>query len=238
MIKAVLFDLDGTLLPMDNNVFTEHYMKLLGLKFYELGYDPKLAIKGIWNGLTYMIKNDGSYTNEEIFWKGFCEVIDIEQHQSKDELSNLLLGFYQNEFHQARSATLPNDEAKQLIAYVKAKGFKVILATNPIFPKEAVVSRLSWINLTEHDFDAITTYETSHFSKPNPQYYEEILRNNALSPQECVMIGNDVKEDIVAASSLQIKTFLVQDHQLGEEEGIPTEKGSFHQITDFISSLN
>ena len=71
---------------------------------------------------------------------------------------------------------------------VKQAGHKVILATNPIFPREAVLSRLSWIDLTQDDFDYITTYEISHYCKPNPDYYKEILENCNLQPAECVMI--------------------------------------------------
>jgi HAD superfamily hydrolase (TIGR01549 family) len=150
-------------------------------------------------------------------------------------LNTLLLGFYQNEFHDAKAATAPSHIAKDIVEKVKQAGHKVILATNPIFPREAVLSRLSWIDLTQDDFDYITTYEISHYCKPNPDYYKEILENCNLQPAECVMIGNDVKEDIVPASSLQIPTYLVKDYQIGDESGLDTDAGSLAQVIAYLN---
>lgn len=235
MVKAVLFDLDGTLLPMDNDYFTKCYLKLLGKKFYELGYDGEKAVKGVWNGLKHMVGNDGSKSNEEAFWKGFDQVMASDMKHERTQLNTLLVGFYQNEFHDAKAATAPSHIAKDIVGKVKEAGHKVILATNPIFPKEAVLSRLSWINLTQEDFDYITTYESAHYCKPNPDYYKEILENCKLKPNECIMIGNDVKEDIIPASSLQIPTYLVKDYQIGDESGIDTEAGSLDQVLSYLN---
>lgn len=235
MMKAVLFDLDGTLLPMDNEYFTKCYLKLLGKKFYELGYDGEKAIKGVWNGLKHMVGNDGNISNEEAFWKGFDQVMESEMKHDRTQLNTLLLGFYQNEFHDAKAATIPSHLSKEIVEKVKQAGYKVILATNPIFPKEAVLSRLSWIDLTQEDFDYMTTYETSHYCKPNPDYYKEILENCNLQPEECVMIGNDVNEDIIPTSSLQIPTYLVKDYQIGDESGMDTAIGTLAQVISYLN---
>lgn len=235
MMKAVLFDLDGTLLPMDNEYFTKCYLKLLGKKFYELGYDGEKAIKGVWNGLKHMVGNDGNISNEEAFWKGFDQVMASEMKHDRTQLNTLLLGFYQNEFHDAKAATTPSHLSKEIVEKVKQAGYQVILATNPIFPKEAVLSRLSWIDLTQEDFDYMTTYETSHYCKPNPDYYKEILENCNLQPEECVMIGNDVNEDIIPTSSLQIPTYLVKDYQIGDESGMDTAIGTLAQVISYLN---
>lgn len=234
MIEAVLFDLDGTLLPMDNEDFTNYYLQLLGKKFHELGYDPKRSIKGVWNGLKHMNSNDGTMTNEQAFWNGFQEVMHQVLNHPKDELNELLLEFYQNEFKKAKNATQPNDMAKQTIQKIKQLNLKVILATNPIFPKQAVLTRLQWIGLKEEDFDGITTYESAHFCKPNPAYYEEIMNRFELCAQNCIMIGNDVNEDIKPASSLHMKTYLVKDNQIGDDNEI-TDAGSFQDICSWLN---
>lgn len=215
-MKAVLFDLDGTLLPMDNDEFTKCYMLLLGKKFAELGYDAQQAVKGVWNGLRQMVMNQGEQTNEEAFWEGFLTVMGTEMLHSIEDLNELLISFYEHEFQQASTATTPSSIAKKLIDEARNAGCRIILATNPIFPKVAVLQRLSWIGLTASDFDDITTYETSHFCKPNPSYYTEILERNNLQAEDCLMVGNDVKEDILPAASLGIKTYLAIDHQIGD----------------------
>lgn len=67
-ITTVLFDLDGTLLPMDQEVFVKAYFGSLAKKLAPHGYDPQTLIAGIWEGIAAMVKNDGSKTAEEAFW--------------------------------------------------------------------------------------------------------------------------------------------------------------------------
>lgn len=234
-MKTILFDLDGTLLPMDNEAFTQFYLGLLGKKFMELGYDGKKAVKGVWKGLQYMVANDGTQSNEDTFWAGFYDVMKDDMIHEHAELNELLLSFYHNEFKEAVAATTPSQDAKQLIEKVKQAGYQVILATNPIFPEAAVTMRLSWIGLTKEDFKDVTTYETSHFCKPSPKYYQEILDRNHLVASDCMMIGNDVKEDIVPASSLGIKTFLVNEYQIGScDDEIDTASGRLLDVLTLI----
>lgn len=216
MIKALLFDLDGTLLPMNDEKFTKFYLALLAKKFCELGYDGEKAIRSVWNGLEYMVANKGQTTNEDAFWKGFFASMKDELHHSKEELHQLLTSFYEHEFHEAKQATMPNEIAKLLIDKAKNADVTLILATNPIFPKVAVAQRLSWISLTVDDFDDVTSYETSHYCKPNPAYFQEILDKHQLTSDECIMFGNDMKEDIESASSIGIQSYLINDNPIGE----------------------
>ena len=91
---------------------------------------------------------------------------------------------------------------------MKGKGKKIYLATNPIFPRCATLNRIRWAGLSAEDFEEITTYETCRYSKPNVEYYRGILSECGLDPEECLMIGNDRKEDL-AAGELGIHTYLV-----------------------------
>ena len=68
MLKAILFDLDGTLLPMDENTFVQTYFSLLCKKFVPLGYPKEEFVNAIWAGTKAMIKNNGGKTNEQVFW--------------------------------------------------------------------------------------------------------------------------------------------------------------------------
>lgn len=72
MIKMILFDLDGTLLPMDQEIFIKAYFSGIANKFVNYGYEPNMLIASIWEGTKAMIKNDGSKTNEEVFWDCFA----------------------------------------------------------------------------------------------------------------------------------------------------------------------
>ena len=63
-VKAIFFDLDGTLLPMDQELFVKTYLKYLAVKMAPHGYESEKFMKAMWNGVGAMIKNDGSVTNE------------------------------------------------------------------------------------------------------------------------------------------------------------------------------
>ncbi|MFW5889128.1 MAG: HAD family hydrolase [Bacillota bacterium] len=204
MIKNYLFDLDGTLLPLDEEDFIENYMRLIAKKFALLKLNPKTMIAKLWQGTNAMIKNTGDYTNEEVFWNIFCK--DTEKSYLKKELEN----FYQNEFKETFSSTNPSNYASKIINALKDKNKRIILATNPVFPLVATKQRIEWAKLKLTDFEYVSTYENSAFAKPNLEYYRNIIEKLKLDPNETIMIGNDASEDMIA-SELGIKTYLVTD---------------------------
>jgi len=205
MLKAVLFDLDGTLLPMDEEKFTKGYFGMLCQKLAPFGYNSEDLVSVIWAGTKEMIKNDGSRTNEQAFWDCFVKIYGEEKLKDK----HLFADFYQNEFKAVKKFCSENKDARGVIDFVKAQGLKVILASNPLFPRDGMITRLSFIDLTEDDFNYITSYETSHFTKPNPKFYQEILENNHLGADEVIFFGNSETEDGEPARKIGIKTFLL-----------------------------
>jgi len=205
MIKNYLFDLDGTLLPLDEEAFVRKYFGLLAEKFAMLNLDSEIMIKRLWLGTKAMIENTGKVTNEEVFWKVFHP-----EENNREVLKKHLEDFYRTDFEKVIESTNPSIYAKEIIDMLKKKGKRVILATNPIFPSVATYKRLKWAGLEVEDFEYISTYENSYFAKPSMYYYESILIKNLLDPDETIMIGNDAVEDMVA-QDLGIKTFLVVD---------------------------
>ena len=234
-IKAVLFDLDGTLLPMDQEAFVKTYLGLLAQKLAPHGYEPAKLIDAIWTGTAAMVKNDGSKTNEAVFWERFAELFGPQAEQDMP----LFDDFYLNEFAGAKVACGYTPHAAEVIALVKEKGLRVILATNPIFPAIATQNRIRWAGLTPEDFELYTTYENSGHCKPNPAYYRDILGQVCLKPEECLMVGNDVMEDMVA-QTLGMHVFLLTDCLINSHQkdisGYPN--GSFPELLDFIQQLN
>lgn len=206
MITTVLFDLDGTLLPMDNEKFTTGYFKLLAKKMAPYGYDAKLLVPAIWEGVKSMVLNDNSMSNEEAFYKTFSTFFGERVYQDIPKFTE----FYENEFNQAQSLCGYNPKSKEVVCYLKEKGIDMILATNPLFPRAGTLNRIRWAGLNQDDFSLITAYENIGYCKPNLKYYEEILRRQNKKPEECLMVGNDVDEDMIA-SKLGLSVFLVTD---------------------------
>ena len=234
MIKNILFDLDGTLLPMDQDKFANGYFSRLVKKLAPLGYDPQKTVDGIWSGTAAMVKNNGGITNEEAFWIKFEEFFGKEALKDKPVFDE----FYRNEFNDVKSDCGFNPAAAKTVKELKQKGFKLILATNPIFPAVATESRIEWAGLDKADFELYTTYENSHYCKPNPAYYGEILEKLSLKPSECLMVGNDAAED-GAAQKLGIKVFFLTDCLINKK-GIDINaypNGSFSELIKFIDGL-
>ena len=233
-ITTILFDLDGTLLPMDQMQFVNAYLGLLAKKLAPHGYDPKALVDAVWQGTKAMMKNTGDTTNEEAFWNTFCGLMGTDCR--KDE--PLFQEFYENEFSAVQQACGYDPRAAATIALVKSKGFRAVLATNPLFPKIATQQRIRWAGLSPDDFALYTTYEDYHHCKPSPAYYQEILDRLGLQPEECVMVGNDVGEDM-AASALGMQVFLLTDCILNPKglDTTPYPQGGFDDLMAFIEHL-
>lgn len=232
-MKAILFDLDGTLLPMDQELFVKAYLKRLAGFMAPHGYDPEKLIQTIWTCTGAMVKNDGNEQNEELFWK------DFHAMTGKDRVSeeSAFLAFYQTEFQKVQDACGKNPLAAETIRQLKEDGYTLILATNPLFPQIATYSRIRWAGLSPEDFVLVTTYENSSFSKPNPDYYREILSKLNLRPEDCLMVGNDVEEDMIAGK-LGMKTFLLTPcliNKYGKDIGA-YPNGDFPELMDYIRS--
>lgn len=234
MIKNILFDLDGTLLPMDQDIFIEAYLRTLSAHLAPHGYDAKQLVKGIWTGTGAMIKNDGSQTNEQAFWACFDGLFERDTLQDEP----LFDRYYRTDFSKVRLSCGFTPEAKTLIASLKAMGFRLILATNPIFPAIATQNRIAWAGLSPQDFEHITTYENSHFCKPNPDYYREIFQTAGLRAEECLMVGNDAAEDMVA-KTLGCEVFLVTTDLINKQnlDLSGYRQGSLADVLPFVQSL-
>lgn len=230
-INTILFDLDGTLLPMDQEKFVNGYFKMLAAKLAPYGYEPQQLINAILAGIEAMIKNDGSQLNEDAFWKRFVEIYGDKVLTDKPVFED----FYKNEFKDARSFCGFNPKAAETVRSLKDKGYRVVLATNPLFPSIATESRIRWAGLEPSEFDLYTTYENTSYCKPNLDYYRDILKRIDCRPEECLMVGNDVGEDMVV-EALGLQVFLLTDCLINTQKKDITAypHGSFEQLLSML----
>lgn len=212
--SAIMFDLDGTLLPMDIEGFMKYYFGGLSQAVAPLGMKSETLISAVWAGTKAMMKNDGQATNMEVFWKTFEALTGADAAAYRPVCD----AFYSTGFHAARAATKDNPLAKEAVLAARKKAEKVILATNPLFPMEGQKTRLSWLGLTPEDFDLVTSYESDSYCKPNPQYYLSICQRMGVEPTRCLMIGNDDREDMHAARAAGLETWLVTDCRLPDKD--------------------
>ncbi len=233
--RAILFDMDGTLLPMDMKEFSNGYFQFLAKKCECCNLPPiEEFIAAVWRGTYAMVKNDGTVKNRERFWDCFCKETGV----SREQMEPLTEDFYAHEFYQGKQFTQENPLAPTAVRIAHEKAPIVALATNPLFPMVGQVSRMDWVGLKPSDFDLITSYETDSYCKPNPRYFETVLERIGCKPEECLLIGNDEREDMFAASSVGISCYLVTDTMISyPDHPWNGPKGSFSELVTMLQEL-
>ncbi len=233
-IKMVLFDLDGTLLPMDQNNFVKAYFGGIAKRLAPHGYDPEKLIAAIWKGTGAMVRNDGAKSNEEVFWDTFCKIFGENARADEPKFD----AFYREDFDKVSVSCGYDKRARETVEAIKAKGYRTALATNPIFPSIATEKRMAWAGIDPSMFELFTTYENSCYCKPNPLYYQAVSNALKIDPTECLMVGNDAEEDM-AAQKIGMKVFLLTDCLI-QKDGVDISaypQGSFEELLAYVDTL-
>ena len=235
MLKAVLFDLDGTLLPMDQKIFSKDYFGRLMRRICPFGYTAETFLAAMQAGITAMVKNRGERSNEAAFWEAFAGVCgrDVLNHTPDFDR------FYLEEFDEIAVSCGYNPKAAEVVRNLTTRGIRVALATNPLFPRIATQKRIAWAGLTPEDFELYTTYEDIGTCKPNPDYYREVLARLNLAPEDCLMVGNDVAEDMIAAASAGVRGFLLTDCLINTPNADVNDypHGGFEELEAYLQEL-
>jgi FMN phosphatase YigB (HAD superfamily) len=235
VFKAILFDLDATLLNIDMNDFLKHYFDKMTVMAKEFGIkNYKNLVHQVYESTAVMIRDrDPDTTNEEVFMRDF---FGSGYFSEQDGIRDFFDFFYETGFPQLQKYCQPFPGIPEMVEKV-IKTHKVIIATNAVFPLKALEHRLAWAGLGHLQFDLITSYELMHFCKPHVDYYKEIMERMGLHPEECLMVGNDMGEDLVAGE-LGIKTYLVEDMLIAKEVPYrPDWHGSLVDLAAFMDRL-
>jgi HAD superfamily hydrolase (TIGR01662 family) len=198
-----LLDLDNTLLGNDIHEFLPPYFASLEERLHPFIDNKNLRQMMIDSVQAALANQDPTVTNMSAFMADFTRRIGY----SAEVLQPMMDRFYQEDYPQLQQYTTCWPEARPVVRRLFADGYKVVIATNPLFPATAIEQRLQWAGINDFPFAWVTTIENSHFSKPHPRYYEEILSRVNSTPQEAWMVGDDPKNDIAPARSLGLKTW-------------------------------
>ncbi len=234
MLDTILFDLDGTLIPFFQDDFIRAYFAALVHHMTPLGFDGETLVKAVWRGTNAMVANDGRVTNRQLFWEVFTHDLGIQALSLETHLED----FYLTDFDKVRSILREDADRSDLIRSLRRRGYQVILATTPIFPRVAVETRLAWVGLSGGDFDYITSYENCRHSKPNTAYYTDILDATGIPGENCLMIGNNPIDDM-AAMDVGISAWLVTDY-IENPQNVPIERyphGNYARLEQILMAL-
>ncbi|HZJ86894.1 MAG TPA: HAD family hydrolase [Erysipelothrix sp.] len=205
--EAILFDLDGTLMPTTNEDFEKVYLHSLAETLSE-HLEPKFLLTSMWEALEIMVLDSSDATNEAVFYDAFEKRVGEDVF---DTIEPMFEAYYLNEFEILKNVLDDNTKMAQTVKKLKDKGYRLIIATNPMFPEVAVTQRVLFSGLDPDDFDFMSNFTLHTQTKPNLGYYKEVLELNSLNGQECLMVGNDMEEDMIA-KDLGMDAWLIEDY--------------------------
>lgn len=233
MLDTFLFDLDGTLLSMDFKYFEKLYFSSISEALSDL-IEPNKLINNIWASTGAMVQNTEYMVNEEVFMEDFGKRISGNLETYKERFYK----YYDEGFLKTQAAVIENRLIRDSVRILKEKGYKLVIATNPLFPLKAIEHRIRWAGFEPSEFEYISHYEKNHYCKPQIKYYEEILKDINKDASECMMVGNDVQEDLIAGK-IGIRTFLIKDYIIHrtDEEIVSDYIGSYEDFYNFVKEL-
>ncbi|WP_411681504.1 HAD family hydrolase [Clostridium thailandense] len=232
-MNTILFDLDGTLLPLDNTLFEKIYFAEL-IKYFSDIMTPDEVTKNIWGSTKVMVMNLENKTNEAVFMEDLGKRVNYDLTELKDRFDK----FYDTNFSKVREAVKDISFMRDSVRILKEKGYTIAVATNPLFPLKAIHHRIRWAGFEPEEFLYISSFEKNHYCKPQLKYYEEVLDHISKKPEDCIMVGNDVQEDLVS-KKLGLKTYLITDNLLHrtQDEIVTDYIGEYKDFYDFIKTL-
>jgi hypothetical protein len=192
-------------------------------------------MKALLTGTDAMVANDGSMTNEAIFWREFGKFYTPETLPP----ITLFDEFYEKDFPKTRAFCGYDARPRKIVDAVKEKGLLSVLATAPAFPAIATETRMGYVGLSPDDFLLYTTYENCTYCKPSEGYYREVLAKIGCAPSECLMVGNDVTDDMIPAAAVGMQVFLLTDYLINKNGADISvyQNGGYDELLEYIASL-
>jgi Cys-tRNA(Pro) deacylase len=238
LLRAVLFDLDGTLLQVHTEEFMREYLKEIA------GAAAPVVDPGRFTGAllestgVMMVNRDPALTNEQVFWEDFR----TRMADCHGALEPLLNEYYAVQYKELARLTSASPLARQVVQAVLAGGLRIVLATNPLFPRSAIYDRMAWAGVVDLPWELVTSYEEMHYCKPHPEYYREIAGRLGLPPEDCLMVGNDMEKDIAPAAAAGMLTYLVTDYlsnpQQVDYRGLVDWYGSLDELYHWLTGAD
>ena len=233
MSLTLLLDLDDTLLDTELDAFVPVYFQALS-KHLSSHTAPEVMLRALISGLNLMIETeDPTHTLAEIFNAAFYAKLGVSKH----DLDPIIEEFYDNVFPGLGTLTRQRAEAVPFVEWAMSCGYRVAIATDPLFPRKATQHRLRWAGFDPERFELVSSYEDFHFTKTHPAYYAEVLGRLGWPEGPVLMVGNDVERDLRPAHRLGLKTYYV-DGDSGASPRFETGRGKLADLRPWLESIN
>lgn len=237
MAPTILLDLDDTLLVNDIDSFLPVYLSKLSDALLDYT-EPEKMVRLLLAATNQMLSNRRpDCTLKQVFDAAFFPGLGLKP----ENLQGPIEAFYTQIFPSLRELTRPIPAAVALVEEAFRRDCRVVVATNPLFPRSAIIQRLEWAELSpdRYAFEFITSYEDMHFTKPHAAYYAEILARLGWPEEPAVMIGDDRKNDILPAARLGLPAYWISDRPLeAAENAPPAASGNLEDFWTWLDGLS
>ncbi len=177
MTLTLLLDLDDTLLETNMGAFIPAYFQALSQSLAEYVQSEKM-LPALMKGTELMLASeDPTHTLQEVFETYFYPQLGVP----KEQVNHVIEQFYDEVFPSIGHVTRKREGAVELVDWAFFKGFRVAIATDPIFPRKAVYHRIRWAGLDPERFELVSSFETFHFTKSHSAYFAEVLGRTRLA---------------------------------------------------------
>lgn len=200
--KYLLVDLDGTLLDAWN---VPAHLEFVARTYFALRKHarPSQILTMLYRFGRELEKPPVDLTNYQRGVQIVMENLGVSEENAKKILKHEVPQI----FPKLSRYFYPRRGAKDFVEWARSK-YTLILATNPVWAEEIIRLRLDWAKIEPTVFRSITHAVRMHACKPLKEYYEEIIQQEELNPAECLLIGNDLRQDLPAVQ-VGISVFIV-----------------------------
>lgn len=201
VLKAVVFDMDETLLSINLNAFILRYFKDVSSMLADIGSRSRGGTMArLGTILVDLNANRRSGTDNRTNLEFYQE--EVERRCGiclSDPLIYEAFTYYDREILPYKNDEVINAHAMPgahaALQAVQDAGLRCALFTNPSFPQGAIECRMGWGDLADAPFELVTHMGNTTRCKPDATYYLEQLQVMGLEPHEVLMVGNDPKRD-------------------------------------------
>jgi FMN phosphatase YigB (HAD superfamily) len=233
MTLTLLLDLDDTLLDTNIDAFIPSYFQALA-RHMAKRTEPDVMLHALLAGVNLMNESeDPTQTLEETFDADFYAKLGASKH----DLIHIIEEFYDDIFPQLEGHTRQRPAAVPFVEWAFGRGYRIAIATDPLFPRKATYHRLRWAGFEPERFELISTFEHFHFTKTHPAYYAEVLGRLGWPEGPILMVGNDTERDLIPAQRLGLKTFLI-DGESASNPGFEAGRGKLADLRPWLESVN
>lgn len=233
MSLMLLFDLDDTLLDTNIEVFIPAYFQALSDHLAPY-VSANVMLPALIAGTRLMVgSEDPSRTLQDVFEEDFYSKLSIP----KKDLIEVIDDFYDTVFPEIGSMTNRRPDAVPLIEWAFSRGYRIAIATDPLFPRKATFHRLRWAGFDPEKFELVSSFENFHFSKTHTAYYAEALGQLGWPDGPVLMVGNDAERDLLPAHRLGLKTYFI-DGESASGPGPEAGRGKLADLRPWLESTD